>query len=890
MIKSNNLRFVAVLVISFIFLAAVSSSISTAAAESKTIYNSLGDKIFVGLAELYYGENKLDGSLEMIEENDQFAEKVDFARVSFFLEGKIKGKYLIRAWLDTEEEDIDELFDNLGERKTGTPFDKIDAEKYYPIYGDNSKVENKVNTAGKLYLALNSEEFKAVWGNYRINYSQNELVDLRRSLYGFNLDYDSRFSFDSYLYQPFSMHAQDELETTGGILYYLSRDDLILGSESIKVELRDADTDRVLESRELVPGVDYDINYLQGRLILKTDFNHEMAQLIEGNDGEDKYYIIADYDYEYEYEDNNFNSFGLESSYDFSEDFEVIINYIEDQNENGEAYKVEAVNIDYDIFEGGNLDLEWAQSENVLSGRYFSNDGGINYHEISLDNPDQAQAVKIDYRQKLLNSENAYYEAYYHDKDQGFTSGSSYLENDIKSAGFSITSRTEELESNISFDLHRENDNNSDILGLSFKNKVNDKLDLDLGMNYEIEKNEPQNTSSLITALGLDYKLSENRKVYASQQLTVLSSKDAEDNDITTLGGEIKSDKWRFNTEGKTGDKESLLFGAAYKINEFSEFYTEHDKSFGDDYGIERSFGTTSKLNEDTSIFGEYRVEEDNSEIERSNVIGLDFSPLDSWLFSVDYSLSNVEEAEGNNFDREIIGLGASYNEQQLKSSSRLEYRKDENSSDLKQIIVKSDLSWKYNKEFSFLSEFEYSKEEDDLTDEYLDSTIGFAYRPIDNDRLNFIGKYSYIKEDNYLNYEDAEEFGLYPAEKSQVFSVDAVYDLNNKWQLGEKIAYKKGEVKLNSLSSEWTNNETYLWVNSLNYQYNKNVNLYTEYRILDNNLAEDKKEGFLIGGFTRLDNDIKLGIGYNFTDFNDDLTDLNYEAKGWFINLIKAW
>ena len=29
-----------------------------------------------------------------------------------------------------------------------------------------------------------------------------------------------------------------------------------------------------------------------------------------------------------------------------------------------------------------------------------------------------------------------------------------------------------------------------------------------------------------------------------------------------------------------------------------------------------------------------------------------------------------------------------------------------------------------------------------------------------------------------------------------------------------------------------------------------------------------------------------KLGAGYNFTDFSDDLTDLSYDNRGWFLNL----
>jgi hypothetical protein len=29
-----------------------------------------------------------------------------------------------------------------------------------------------------------------------------------------------------------------------------------------------------------------------------------------------------------------------------------------------------------------------------------------------------------------------------------------------------------------------------------------------------------------------------------------------------------------------------------------------------------------------------------------------------------------------------------------------------------------------------------------------------------------------------------------------------------------------------------------------------------------------------------------KVGAGYNFTDFNDDLTELEYDNKGWFLTL----
>jgi hypothetical protein len=31
----------------------------------------------------------------------------------------------------------------------------------------------------------------------------------------------------------------------------------------------------------------------------------------------------------------------------------------------------------------------------------------------------------------------------------------------------------------------------------------------------------------------------------------------------------------------------------------------------------------------------------------------------------------------------------------------------------------------------------------------------------------------------------------------------------------------------------------------------------------------------------------LKVGVGYNFTDFSDDLTDLGYDHRGVFLNIV---
>jgi hypothetical protein len=50
---------------------------------------------------------------------------------------------------------------------------------------------------------------------------------------------------------------------------------------------------------------------------------------------------------------------------------------------------------------------------------------------------------------------------------------------------------------------------------------------------------------------------------------------------------------------------------------------------------------------------------------------------------------------------------------------------------------------------------------------------------------------------------------------------------------------------------------------------------------------AQDSRSGYLLAIYRHLDNYIKLGAGYNFTNFSDDLTDLSYTHHGVFVNLI---
>ena len=66
-----------------------------------------------------------------------------------------------------------------------------------------------------------------------------------------------------------------------------------------------------------------------------------------------------------------------------------------------------------------------------------------------------------------------------------------------------------------------------------------------------------------------------------------------------------------------------------------------------------------------------------------------------------------------------------------------------------------------------------------------------------------------------------------------------------------------------------------------------KDWELTGELRRLSVSDAKDDKTGALLGVYKHMNQNMKLGVGYNFTDFSDDLTDLDYNSKGVFFNII---
>ena len=162
---------------------------------------------------------------------------------------------------------------------------------------------------GKFFVRVSQDDNYGQWGNFKIGYVNNELAHVDRGLYGANAHFqtdattdfgEQRFVADAYAAEPGTVGSREEFRGTGGSLYFLSRQDLLTGPERVRIELRDKDSGIVTGVVNLAPMTDYEIDYLQGRVVLTEPLAstaNDNLLLRSGAVSGDEAYLVVRYEY-----------------------------------------------------------------------------------------------------------------------------------------------------------------------------------------------------------------------------------------------------------------------------------------------------------------------------------------------------------------------------------------------------------------------------------------------------------------------------------------------------------------------------------------------------------------------------------------------------------------
>ncbi|MDH5204376.1 MAG: OmpA family protein, partial [Hylemonella sp.] len=269
------------------------------------------DWFFVGIADVTAASHVTSGPANLMNnESGHYDNNLSLdGRLAFFTTGKFGEGWQLTASADTQEGPVSGLFSNFMQKTPDAMFRRINPDYYYPSYGDDSTTEEAAPTLGKFYAKLKNRGHYGLWGNFKIGYTDNSLAHVDRTLYGANLHLEpaavtsfgeKRFKLDGFAAQPGTVAGRDEFRGTGGSLYYLRHQDILSGSDRLRIEYRDKVSGMVVGVKNLMPAQDYSIDYLQGRVLLSAPLSPVVndgllvvSDISAGNDA----YLVARYEY-----------------------------------------------------------------------------------------------------------------------------------------------------------------------------------------------------------------------------------------------------------------------------------------------------------------------------------------------------------------------------------------------------------------------------------------------------------------------------------------------------------------------------------------------------------------------------------------------------------------
>jgi hypothetical protein len=308
-----------------------------------------------------------------------------------------------------------------------------------------------------------------------------------------------------------------------------------------------------------------------------------------------------------------------------------------------------------------------------------------------------------------------------------------------------------------------------------------------------------------------------------------------------------------------------------------------------------------TRLTDASSVYLEERYQNGGPMEGLTHASGINFAPKEGWNLGANVEFGTLRDSlTGAETDRRAGGARVGYIMDEFQFSSAVEYRRDDaeqadaTHAERTAWLFRNNFKLQLTPDWRMLGKLDHSFSDSSLGDffagGYTEVVIGYAYRPVRNDRWSVLTKYTF-----FYNVPTPDQLGAQftPVEviqKSHIAALDLTYDISTAWTIGGKLAYRLGQVSLDRVNPTFFDNAAALAVLRADWRFHKHWESLGELRMLDLPDLDQRRVGALAAVYRYFGEHLKLGVGYNFTDFSDDLTDLSYDNHGAFINVLGTW
>ena len=870
------------------------------------------DTFYVAQVEATVGQN--------IAEDAAGDRSFEEGRVAFYIRSRLNDRWAITATADTGEAELENLLSGLDDKDLSQLLRRLDPDRFYPTYGDDSTIEQDAPTSGKFYARIERDDDYALWGNYQTNFNDTEYARIQRTLYGAKLNWDQngdptkygddRTSLTAFIAQGGSSQGRDELRGTGGSVYYLRNGDIAIGSEILRIETRDRVSGLVFESRRLTYGADYEMDFIQGRVILNQPLGStaDDGRLFRDDSlSGDEVVLVVDYEYTpITGTLDNSAIYGARGTRWFGDHVKLGATYNHDTDGGAESDLYE-VDLTLQYAAGTYIKGEVARTKGQGVETFQSIDGGFTYNPLArgglVDNSSaDAYAVEaaVDFNEVDGINLDATSYAYWRRREAGFAGYSEATNQTIEQFGGGLSAA---LSDNLTLTARADVSDDFTVGTNSFAEatidyKLDEKITISAGGSFNDDARGNSGTS-----LGgrIDYDVNDDSSVYAFGQVGIQG-----DNQRTTdrvgLGAEVRlSNKIFGGGEISTGeDGLGARASLRYEHDNGDESYLAYDLPLNSQ--AQSNLGTINlgarrRFTDALSVFGEERLQLGDTGVNGlTHAYGVDYKP-GNWNLGLAAEVGRID-----NLDREAFSANVGFASDRIKAGVTGEWREDENvetGDERRTWLLRSTASYLASEELSLQGKLNLAFSDQSSDDpllgpqtfneaEFTEASLSAAYRPIWDDRFNLLAKLVWLEDLSPTSQRFNGE-SLNYRQKSTIASVDGSYDISPRFTLGGKYAYRSGSVTSSRESLDFTESEAELAIARLDFHATHKWDATVELRRLDIGNGTITRDGGLAGVYRHVNDNAKIGVGLTWGGIEEEyLAPIGREDDlGWYVNVI---
>jgi uncharacterized repeat protein (TIGR01451 family) len=778
------------------------------------------------------------------------------AHINLFYRGRFFGDNLLTFAYDSQQ---------ALNRTAGTDrlFQLDPQERAYPLFGDSSTRFEDAASNSKLYVRVDRGRSYAMFGDMEADMEQAGFASYSRKLTGvkFHIENNTGDFVSLTGARPDTSFGRDTFPGGTLSLVQLSHTDILPGSETVVIEVRDRRNPEVILSREtLVRSVDYNLDSNLGSLLFLRpisafDYQLNLVQVVvtyehRANGLETSVYTGRAV--------KNFPGLGLRLG----------LSFITQRQAGSAPFLIGGIDGEWQTPGRGRLQFDWATSRGEMAvNNSFGLDGSSDEHDgnafrASLEQPLPFYEGRL--RAEFQRTSEGFFNPFGATATPGNTRAGLKVELKPRRNGQLTLAFTEERN-------RTENVNNRrTTASLGWTQIVSDRLRLTFNYDYRRFSDEAgeRDINSQLVTVGADWRPTDKLELSVKREQN-LGEADPSYPTQTTLSASYQVKPWaklfltqRIASDPITPISDTTLTGFAASTAR-----------------TETAIGVQSKLGRYTTLGGRYQLENGVNGTDSFAVIGLQNRlPVTKEVsLEVGYERGFLLNGNGQSFNS--FTLGASWlPAQNFRSNVRYELR---DRGGMGQLFALG-AAGRLGDGFTTMARLQFSRSLfSNRQNELVDGTAAIAYRPTESDRFGLLFSYRHRSL-----LQDGTE-GLAPTrQRADVLSSDGYYQLTNNLELYGRFALKisaDGDERLVYVSTL-----TYMTQARAQYRLGRYLDVAAEMRYMMQPASGTRSNstGAEMGFWATPD--LRLGGGYNFSSSFDSpgSRNLNNSRRGFYFTI----